>query len=114
MPKDWTIPAELQPDPANYIFNLDAVLNAVVALHATAPADAFTATALGTEREGSGVVIGDDGLILTIGYLITEAEEVWITTADGRSVPGHALAYVRAEVADGVEITVSGHRARIH
>ena len=93
MPKDWTIPVELQPDPANYVFNLDAVLNAVVALRATAPADAFTATALGTEREGSGVVIGDDGLILTIGYLITEAEEVWITTADGRSVPGHALAF---------------------
>jgi hypothetical protein len=67
MPKDWTIPAELQPDPMNYMFNLDAVLNAVVALRATAPADAFTATALGTEREGSGVVIGDDGLILTIG-----------------------------------------------
>jgi S1-C subfamily serine protease len=93
MPKDWTIPAELQPDPANYVFNLDAVLNAVVSLRATAPADAFTATALGTEREGSGVVIGDDGLILTIGYLITEAEDVWITTANGRSVPGHALAF---------------------
>jgi S1-C subfamily serine protease len=93
MPKNWTIPAELQPDPANYVFNLDAVLNAVVALRATAPADAFTASALGTEREGSGVIIADDGLILTIGYLITEAEEVWITTADGRSVAGHALAF---------------------
>jgi S1-C subfamily serine protease len=84
---------ELQPDPANYLFNLDAVLAAVVSLRATAPADAFTANALGTEREGSGVVIGDDGLILTIGYLITEAEDVWITTANGRSVPGHALAF---------------------
>ena len=93
MPKDWTIPAELQPDPSNYVFNLETALSAVVALRATAPADAFTASALGTEREGSGVVIGDDGLILTIGYLITEAEEVWITTADGRSLPGHALAF---------------------
>ncbi|MBW4023266.1 MAG: serine protease [Proteobacteria bacterium] len=93
MPKDWTIPAELQPQPGNYAFNLDAALNAVVALRATAPADAFTAGALGTEREGSGVVIGDDGLVLTIGYLITEAEDVWITTAEGRSVPGHALAF---------------------
>jgi S1-C subfamily serine protease len=93
MPKDWTIPAELQPDPANYAFNLDAVLAAVVGLRATAPADAFTASALGTEREGSGVVIADDGLVLTIGYLITEAETVWITAADGRSVPGHALAF---------------------
>jgi S1-C subfamily serine protease len=93
MPKDWTIPAELQPDPANYAFNLDATLAAIVGLRATAPADAFTASALGTEREGSGVVIGDDGLVLTIGYLITEAETVWITAADGRSVPGHALAF---------------------
>jgi S1-C subfamily serine protease len=93
MPKDWTIPTELQPDPANYAFNLDAVLAAIVGLRATAPADAFTASALGTEREGSGVVIGDDGLVLTIGYLITEAETVWITAADGRSVPGHALAF---------------------
>jgi S1-C subfamily serine protease len=93
MPKDWTIPAELQPDPANYAFNLDQVLAAIVGLRATAPADAFTASALGTEREGSGVVIGDDGLVLTIGYLITEAETVWITAADGRSVPGHALAF---------------------
>jgi S1-C subfamily serine protease len=93
MPKDWTIPTELQPDPANYAFNLDVVLAAIVGLRATAPADAFTASALGTEREGSGVVIGDDGLVLTIGYLITEAETVWITAADGRSVPGHALAF---------------------
>ncbi len=36
--------------------------------------------ALGTLREGSGVVISDEGLVLTIGYLITEAEEVWLTT----------------------------------
>ena len=61
-------------------------------LRATAPSDASTATALGTEREGSGVVIGDDGLLLTMGYLITEAETVWITSADGRALPGHALA----------------------
>lgn len=48
---------------------------------------------LGTRREGSGVVIRDSGLVLTIGYLITEAEEVWLTTRGGRVVPAHALAY---------------------
>jgi S1-C subfamily serine protease len=90
---DWDIPAELQPDPADYSFDLDRVLSAVVGLHATAPADAFTAQALGTEREGSGVVIGDDGLLLTMGYLITEVETVWLTSADGRAIPGHALAF---------------------
>ena len=88
MAKEWDIPTELQPDPADYSFDLDAVLSAVVGLRATAPSDAFTASALGTEREGSGVVIGDDGLLLTMGYLITEAETVWITSADGRATPG--------------------------
>ncbi len=93
MAKEWDIPSELQPDPADYSFDLDQVLNAVVGLRASAPSDAFTAAALGTEREGSGVVIGDDGLLLTMGYLITEAETVWITSADGRATPGHALAF---------------------
>jgi S1-C subfamily serine protease len=93
MAKDWNTPAELQPDPADYSFDLDAALSAVVGLRAMAPADAFTASALGTEREGSGIVIGDDGLLLTMGYLIIEAETVWITAADGRAVPGHALAF---------------------
>ena len=48
---------------------------------------------LGTERTGSGVVIRPDGLIATIGYLVTEAETIWLTTHDGRAIPGHALAY---------------------
>src|SRR5215510_4508062 len=57
------------------------------------PGDAFTAETLGTERAGHGVVIRDDGLVLTIGYLVTEAETVWISRGGGRVVPGHALAY---------------------
>ncbi|MBI4923258.1 MAG: serine protease [Devosia nanyangense] len=72
---------------------LDAKLRSVVGLRANIPDDAFTAGALGTRREGSGVVISDRGLVLTIGYLITEAEEVWLTTQDGRVIPGHALAW---------------------
>jgi S1-C subfamily serine protease len=90
---DWDIPSELQPDPADYDFDLDEALSAVVGLRANAPADAFTASALGTEREGSAVVIDDDGLLLTMGYLITEAETVWLTSNDGRAVQGHALAF---------------------
>jgi len=65
----------------------------LVAVRANIPETAFTAAGLGTRREGSGVVISDRGLVLTIGYLITEAEEVWLTTEDGRVVAGHALAY---------------------
>jgi S1-C subfamily serine protease len=73
--------------------SIEPNIQSVVALRATIPDRAFTAATLGTLREGSGVVIGADGLVLTIGYLITEAEEVWITTSDGRVIPAHALAY---------------------
>jgi len=55
----------------------------MVGLSAQVPADAFTAEVLGTERGGNGVLIRDDGLVLTIGYLITEAEAVWLTTGAG-------------------------------
>jgi len=73
--------------------DIDPILPSIVAVRATIPDDAFTAAGLGTLREGSGVVIRENGLVLTIGYLITEAEEVWLTTQDGRVVPAHALAY---------------------
>ena len=79
----------------SYLLAMDiqASLPSVVALRAHIPEDAFTASGLGTLREGSGVVIGDNGLVLTIGYLITEAEEVWLTTHDNRVVAAHPLAY---------------------
>ena len=62
-------------------------------MRATIPSDAFTAETLGTERAGNGVIIRNNGLVLTIGYLITEAETIWLTLSDGRSVPGHVLGY---------------------
>lgn len=73
--------------------NIDEVLRSVVAVRSSIPEDAFTAGTLGTRREGSGVVIREPGLVLTIGYLITEAEEVWLTTLDGRVIAAHPLAY---------------------
>jgi S1-C subfamily serine protease len=90
---NWAFPEDLQPDPAQVSFDLDAVLRSVVLLRTEVPEDAYTAQILGTERVGNGVVIGEDGLILTIGYVITEAETIWVTTNDGRVLPGHALAY---------------------
>ncbi|MBW9112272.1 serine protease [Rhizobium cauense] len=72
--------------------NVDKILRSIVAVRTTIPEDAFTAETLGTRREGSGVVIRP-GIVLTIGYLITEAEEVWLTTGDGRVVAAHPLAY---------------------
>jgi S1-C subfamily serine protease len=72
---------------------IQPALRSVVAVRSSVPDDAFTARGLGTLREGSGVVIRESGLVLTIGYLITEADEVWLTTQDGHVVPAHALAY---------------------
>lgn len=68
-------------------------MRSVVMLRAEIPDDAFTASILGTERFGNAVVIRDDGLMLTIGYLITEAESIWLTTIDGTVIPGHPLAF---------------------
>jgi S1-C subfamily serine protease len=87
---EWKVPPANQPRVADYSFDLDRVLSSVVGLHSIIPSDAFSADTLGTERAGNGVLI-EDGLILTIGYLITEAETVWLHIGDGRVVPGHAL-----------------------
>jgi len=90
---DWEIPTNLQPDPDDYPYDLERTLKGVVSVKSYVPGDAFTANSLGTERAGSGVVIRDSGLVATIGYLITEADTIWLTAADGRAIPGHALAY---------------------
>jgi S1-C subfamily serine protease len=89
---EWRVPSANQPRPGDYSFDLDEVLTSIVGLHSFVPSDAFTAETLGTERGGNGVVI-DDGLILTIGYLITEAQQVWLHLADGRVMEGHALGF---------------------
>jgi serine protease Do len=71
-------------------------MQAVVGLQVTVAEDARSADTLGTEREGSGVVIGPDGLILTIGYLIIEAETIQVTTSDNRVLPARAVGYDQA------------------
>jgi S1-C subfamily serine protease len=86
------VPPAAQPQQADYSFDLDRALGAVVGLHSLVPAGAFTAEALGTERAGNGVVI-DKGLVLTVGYLVTEAETVWIHGNDGSVVEGHVLGF---------------------
>lgn len=68
------------------------VLSSIVQISATVPAEARTAQTLGTVRGGSGVVIDDEGLVVTIGYLILEAESVMVTTEHG-AVPANVVAY---------------------
>ncbi len=69
------------------------LLRAVVGIEAEVPAIARTARTLGTTRSGSGAVISEDGLVLTIGYLILEATTVDIIKQDGRRVPADVVAY---------------------
>src|SRR5438067_6205778 len=90
---EWAFPVEMQPRAQDWRFDLAGALDGVVGLRAEVPEDAFTAQILGTERVGSGVVIRDDGLILTIGYLVTEASTIWITTNQGAVAGGFPLAY---------------------
>ena len=79
------------------VLNLQAALagplDSVVGVRAEVPADARTAGVLGTEREGSGVVIDDSGLVLTIGYLIMESTSAEIVLGDDRTVPADVVAY---------------------
>jgi S1-C subfamily serine protease len=93
MPSEWSFPAELQPQQGEWEFPLDTTLDAIVALRAEIPDDAFTAPILGTERTGHAVALGDEGLLLTIGYLITEASSIWLTTNRGTAVAGYPIAY---------------------
>jgi S1-C subfamily serine protease len=93
---EWKIPSALQPKLQDYGFDLDQALTSIVGIRSIIPADAFSAQTLGTERMGNGVIIRNNGLVLTIGYLVTEAEQIWLHLIDGRTVPGHVLAYDQA------------------
>jgi S1-C subfamily serine protease len=90
---DWAFAEADRAKPDEVDYDLDRVLQSMVALRAEIPEDAFTAGILGTERAGNGIVIDETGLILTIGYLTTEAETIWLNTHSGAAVPGHAVAY---------------------
>lgn len=90
--ESWAFPPDLQPRPDELAFDLAAALDAVVTVHAEVPDDAFTASILGTERTGNGFAARDDGLILTVGYLVTEAQTVWLTDNRGTAVQGYPVA----------------------
>src|SRR5258707_1742264 len=89
---DWEMPPTVEPKPETYSYDLDGALPSLVGLRAIIPADRFTAETLGAERTAIGALIRE-GVVLTIGYLVTEGETIWLHLADGRAVPGHVLAY---------------------
>ncbi len=94
--QQWAFPEALQPKADETQFDLARALDAVVLVRADVPADGYTAATLGTQRGGYGAVIREDGLVLTIGYLINEASQIWLTTNRGGVVAGYRLAYDQA------------------
>src|SRR4051812_7754475 len=77
-------------------FAADDLAGAIVKLGIRVPASARTADTLGTEREGTGVLIDDLGHILTIGYLLLEAQSILVVTADGRVLPATVAGFDHA------------------
>jgi S1-C subfamily serine protease len=94
--QSWAFPESVQPQSGQTQFDLERALDAVVLVRAEIPEDAYSAQTLGTERGGYGAVIRQDGLVLTIGYLINEATQIWLTTNKGMVVEGYPLAYDQA------------------
>jgi len=81
----------LQPTTEDLTFDLKAALRAIYLIRTRAPEDGFTVQSLGSERTGHAVLIDERGLLLTIGYLVVEAESVWLVDADGAAVEGHVI-----------------------
>jgi S1-C subfamily serine protease len=118
-PPAATQAAPAEPREAKSILE---ALDSVVRLKIKALAEARSSSTLGREREGSGVVLKDSGLVLTIGYLILEAESIEVTDASGKTVPGTVAGYDHATgfglirpslplAAKGVELGVSADAA---
>ncbi len=75
-------------------FDPEELGRSMVRVRAVVPEEALTASVLGLERVGSGIVIDERGLILTIGYLVTEASDAWLTLSDeDTEIAAHPLAY---------------------
>ncbi len=93
MDEDTIVDPAQQPKPDDVSYDLTKTLSALVSVRCEVPENAFTASSLGTERYGHGVVINDTGLVLTIGYLTIEAQKIWLIDGQGQAISGHVLAY---------------------
>lgn len=88
---DRSAPARPRASPEDLGYDLEQRLRCMVRVHARIPEGAFTAGVLGTERTGYGAVLAPGTRVLTIAYLVTEAESVWLTLHDGTAVEAHVL-----------------------
>lgn len=87
---------DLRPRADKLAYDLAAMSRAVFTLHSKVPSDAFTAQHLGEQREGSAVLIDQDGLALTIGYLVTEATTVSLVDWTGAAKAAEVVGYDQA------------------
>ncbi len=81
------------PNPEKFDAQVTQALQSIVSVRTRIPDNALTADTLGTERDGHGIVINEQGLVLTIGYIVTEANSVWLVDYHGTTVQGHVVAY---------------------
>ena len=96
VPTQAAAAAPLEPGSVDFRAKAEALARAhaaVVGVRSTAVEDAGSIDTLGREREGSGVLIDADGLVLTIGYLILEADHVDLVVEGERTVPARVVAY---------------------
>lgn len=82
-----------QPSPEEVRFDLEEVLSAVRPLRSAVPADSHSAATLGTEREGNAILLDEDGLMLTIGYLVVEATDVMVGDIKGHPVVAQVVGW---------------------
>jgi len=94
-PEPATPPAAQSPSPqaAPQAPSVQELLSGVVRIKTFINPDGRTVENLGRDREGSGVVIDGNGLVVTIGYLMVEAHAAEIITNDGRTVPANIVGY---------------------
>jgi len=92
----FAVAAETPSAAQDKAIDAEKFFAAIVKVQAHALPDARSVATLGPEREGTGIVIGKDGLILTIGYLIIEADQVAVVDDRGRTLPATVVGYDHA------------------
>jgi serine protease Do len=72
---------------------VEELVSAVVRIKTHINPEGRTVEGLGREREGSGIVIDSNGLVLTIGYLMVEAYAAEVIDNNGHAMPADVVGY---------------------